>query len=87
MAMRLVLRNITSRLTLLALASSLFVGGCAVQGRVYDPYYHDYHSWPAENTYYLQWEGDTHRNHEDLKHRSKADQKAYWDWRHQNESH
>jgi hypothetical protein len=36
---------------------------------------------PGEQTYYIQWEHQTHRQHEDWNHRNKADQKAYWKWR------
>jgi hypothetical protein len=50
--------------------------------RVYDPYYHDYHAWDGEVTYYSQWEHDTHRDHMDFNKRSDDDKKAYWDWRH-----
>jgi hypothetical protein len=36
---------------------------------------------PGENTHYMQWESETHRNHLEYDRRSKADQNAYWDWR------
>jgi hypothetical protein len=64
----------------------LFATGCAEHRRVYyDPYYHDQHPWAQENSYYIQWETDTHRHHEDFNKRSKDDQKAYWDWRHKSD--
>lgn len=56
--------------------------GCVVHARYYDPYYHDYHDWNGEAGYYSRWETETHREHMDFKKRNKADQKAYWDWRH-----
>jgi hypothetical protein len=67
--------------------SPLFMGGCAVHARVYDPYYHDYHTWNGETVYYNQWERDNHRDHEDFNKRSDADKKAYWDWRHNQGQH
>jgi hypothetical protein len=66
-----------------AMLGPLLCAGCTAHVRVYDPYYHDYHTWPAENGYYVQWEHDTHRDHMDFDRRSEADKKAYWDWRHQ----
>lgn len=63
-----------------ALALSLLTG--CTQTRVYDPEHHDYHSRSGEAPYYAQWEHDTHRDHVDFDHRSDADKKEYWDWRH-----
>jgi len=77
-----ILRKYASLLLAAAVISPLFCTGCAAHERVYDPYYHDYHTWPAENGYYVQWETDTHRHHEDFDKRSKDEQKEYWDWRH-----
>ena len=65
-----------------ALVSPIFINGCAVHARVYDPYYNDYHPWGHETVYYNQWEHDTHRDHVDFAKRNDADKKAYWDWRH-----
>jgi hypothetical protein len=66
-----------------ALGSSMFTVGCAVHARVYDGYYGDYHSWnDHEVVYYNRWEHDTRRDHVDFDKRSQADQKAYWQWRH-----
>ncbi|HEY6490375.1 MAG: hypothetical protein WCC26_15200 [Terracidiphilus sp.] len=78
------LKNQIGTLLLAAAASSaLFLGGCAVHARVYDPYYHDYHHWNSgEVVYYNQWEHDTHRDHTDFNKRNDADKKSYWDWRH-----
>ena len=64
------------------LAAPVLSTGCTAHVRVYDPYYHDYHAWAGETTYYAQWEHDTHRDHMDFNKRSDADKKAYWDWRH-----
>ncbi|MGB9031623.1 MAG: hypothetical protein WCC27_15990 [Acidobacteriaceae bacterium] len=76
----------TRKLTLLLLAAALLAPllttGCAARVRVYDPYYHDYHAWAAEEPYYTQWERDTHREHRDFNRRDDADKKEYWDWRH-----
>jgi hypothetical protein len=65
----------------------MFLSGCAVHARVYDPYYRDYHPWGGEAVYYNEWEHDTHRNHEDFNKRSKDEPKQYFDWRHSQESH
>jgi len=62
---------------------SMMMTGCPEGDvRVYDSYHHDYHDWGHERVYYDRWERDTHRNHEDFRHRSEADRKDYWDWRH-----
>jgi hypothetical protein len=80
--MRLLLRSFTSFLLAAVTAIPMFCTGCAARVNVYDPYYHDYHAWPAEQGYYVQWEHDTHRDHVDFAKRSDAEKKAYWDWRH-----
>ncbi len=60
-----------------ALTIPLLTTGCAVHAGVY--------AWaPTEQPYYVQWENQTHRQHMDWNQRSKADQKAYWKWRHHN---
>lgn len=42
------------------------------------------YAWgPGEQTYYVQWENETHRDHVDWERRNKHDQKEYWKWRHQ----
>lgn len=79
------MRSFPGSCATIALAAALLapaITGCAVHTRVYDPYYHDYHGWNTESGYYVQWENDTHRHHEDFKKRDKDDQKQYWDWRH-----
>lgn len=62
------------------------IEGCAARvetGRVYDPYYHDYHTWDNnEVVYYNRWETDTHRQHQDFNKRSKNEQQEYFTWRH-----
>ncbi len=80
--MRSVIRTFTRFFTAAIFAASLLSVGCAVHARVYDPYHRDYHVWAGESGYYVQWEGDTHRRHEDFNRRSDADKKEYWDWRH-----
>jgi hypothetical protein len=77
-----IFRKFTVGLFAAALVVPLLGTGCAARVRVYDPYYHDYHAWAGESGYYVQWEHDTHRNHEDFDRRSDSDKKAYWDWRH-----
>jgi hypothetical protein len=56
--------------------------GCAVH-RVYDPDHNDYHHWNNhETTFYVQWEGETHRDHREFAQRNPDEQKEYWNWRH-----
>jgi hypothetical protein len=51
--------------------------------RVYDPTYGDYHRWNgSENRLYLQWEGETRRNHTEFGLRPPQEQRAYFGWRH-----
>jgi hypothetical protein len=76
------LRKVISCLFAAALATTVLTTGCTVHARYYDPYYHDYHPVDGEVTFYSQWETETHREHKDLKQRSKDEQKEYWDWRH-----
>jgi hypothetical protein len=78
----LFLRCFTFLLFTILLSVPFLCGGCAVHARVYDPYYHDYHGWAAEEPYYSRWETETHREHRDFNKRSKDEQKEYWDWRH-----
>ncbi len=80
--MRWLNRNIASIVLAAVLVSPLAVTGCAAHVRVYDPYYHDYHNWDHETVYYNQWEVETHHPHEDFNKRTPAEQKQYWDWRH-----
>ena len=80
------LRKINSCVLAIGMAVPLFVTGCAAH-TYYDPYYHDYHPVDGEVLYYGQWESETHRDHKDLQHRSKAEQKQYWDWRHKQQDH
>ena len=70
-----------------AMSTLILPVGCTVHAGYYDPYYHDYHPVNGEVVYYEQWETETHRDHVDLKHRNKADQKEYWDWRHKHDDH
>ena len=79
--MRFLKQHLISIAMITALAVPAAITGCAA--RVYDPYYHDYHTWnDGEVVYYHQWEHDTHRRDEDFRKRSKDEQKEYFDWRH-----
>ena len=64
-----------------------FTTGCTVHAGYYDPYYHDRHPYDGEVVFYQQWETETHRDHVDLNHRNKNEQKEYWDWRHKHDDH
>ncbi len=80
--MRKLYKGLPTLVLTAAISAPLFIAGCAVHARVYDPYYNDYHVWDNETVYYSQWEHDTHRDHKDFKERSKDEQKQYWQWRH-----
>ncbi len=69
-----------------AMATAVVATGCTAHAGYYDPYYHDYHPVGGETVYYGQWETETHRDHRDLKHRDKSEQKEYWDWRHKHDN-
>ena len=54
-------------------AMPLFVTGCG-PNRAY--------VWgPGEETYYVQWEHQTHRHHEAWEQRSDREHNQYWKWR------
>ncbi len=79
--MRFFSKSFSSIALAAALFSPLLIAGCAA--RVYDGDHADYHRWNhGEDVYYTRWEGETHRNHVDFKSRPAADQKEYWNWRH-----
>lgn len=66
-----------------------FLGSCAEHNtyRVYDAYYHDHHNWDdREQSYYVQWENESHRDDRDFKSRSSEEQNEYWKWRHSHDS-
>ena len=43
------------------LLTSLLLGGCVHEYRVYDPYRGDYHRWDrGEDEYYRRWARETH---------------------------
>jgi hypothetical protein len=74
---------------------SLLLGGCmtvvtsscaAKVGfgyRPYDSYHSDYHQWnDDEARYYSRWVIETNRPHREFRKLQRADQRAYWHWRH-----
>ena len=83
----MLLKNLSSCLLAAAMATGVFITGCTVHAAYYDPYYHDRHPVDGEVVFYGQWESETHREHKDLKHRNKDEQKEYWDWRHRQDHH
>jgi hypothetical protein len=88
--MSLITRNFRQMMLSGVLLLPVTIAGCAVHAgvgyRVYDPYYSDYHVWgPGEQVYYNQWAGESHHDpHRDFRKLNKDDQKAYFNWRHQN---
>jgi hypothetical protein len=78
---RFLSKHLSSAVLAAALISPVLLAGCAA--RVYDADHGDYHHWNhGEDVYYTRWEGETHRDHVDFKARPAADQKEYWNWRH-----
>jgi hypothetical protein len=82
------LRNQLVRRFMIAglLAAPVTFGACSgsrIDGRVYDPYYGDYHRWNrSELGLYGRWEAQTGRPHVDFGRRPAAEQRAYFGWRH-----
>ena len=63
------------------MAAPLLMTGCAVHGRVYDSYDHQYRQWAPESGFYIQWENENHYRHERYERRRQNEQQAYWEWR------
>jgi hypothetical protein len=84
---RMMTRTIHSYLLSAALAAAVFTTGCTVHAGYYDPYYHDHHPVGGEVVFYQQWETETHRDHADLNHRNREEQREYWNWRHHHDDH
>jgi len=81
-------RKMQAAAAAVVLGAMMLATGCTVQahaGYYYDPYGHRYYAPAEQDTYVLQWENETHRNHEDFNHRSKAERNEYWKWRHQHD--
>ena len=74
------------RLNTARFALSMIVGlaACASGGgRYYDADHRDYHRWnDTEVTFYVQWEGETRRPHQEFERRNADEQREYWNWRH-----
>lgn len=65
------------------LASCATFAGCAARVRYYDAGHSDYHRFGAsEQPYYHRWAVENHHDRDDFKHLRPEDQRAYWDWRH-----
>jgi len=64
-----------------ALAAPGVVAGC-VTHRMSDPAPSGYHVWNSQEVGpYGQWEGETHRQHQEFNKRPANEQKEYWTWR------
>jgi hypothetical protein len=80
-------RNLSGFVLSAAFASAILISGCSARVstgyRVHDGYYSDDHVWDNnEVVFYGRWENETHRRHEDFRHRDEKEQKEYWTWRH-----
>ena len=79
-------RTITA-VTLAAILGSVTLG-CAVEGRYYDPAYHDYHRWNSEEIGYFHRYWDERREqYREYRSLSEEQQRDYWNWRHGYKSH
>ena len=65
------------------LAAPLLSAACAARVRVYDQYHTDYHRWNrGEDRYYRRYLGERHQNYRDYRRLNEAQQRDYWNWRH-----
>lgn len=65
------------------LASTVAVAACAPHRNVYDSTYNDNHRWDRhEEAAYRRWEADRQLRDIEYQQRALAEQKAYWEWRH-----
>ncbi|MGC1634973.1 MAG: hypothetical protein WA744_05925 [Candidatus Acidiferrales bacterium] len=74
----------------IAIASPVFVAGCAEHAtvRVYDPYYADYHVWDDhEVVYYRRWIVETGRPYREFGALPPQERREYWTWRHHHPDH
>jgi hypothetical protein len=77
-------QHVTRLLTIATLMAAPLTFAACASHQTYDPYHHDYHRWnSAEDGYYRRWEGETGRSHMDFESRPVAEQRTYFDWRHQ----
>ena len=54
------------------------------QHRYYDRQHKDYHNWnEGEDRSYRIYLGEQHREYRDFSRNSRAQQQAYWNWRHE----
>ena len=87
--MRLLLRYLSPALLAAVSVSPVVITGCAEHAsyyRVHDPYYDDDHLWrDNEVVFYTRWEGETHREHRDIRRRSEEERREYFKWRHDHE--
>ena len=66
-----------------AMLAPVLTVGCAARATYYDSYRADYHSWgDGEIRAYRVWLGERHYEYRDFNRLSRADQRAYWRWRH-----
>lgn len=79
---------LSSLLLGVVMSAPFLTTACAVHSRVYDPYHNDYHQWNHdEDVQYHQWIVINHKPDHPYKKLDKDDQKAYWDWRHNQGDH
>jgi hypothetical protein len=84
---RFLTRHLSSALLAAILLSPAIIAGCSARVstgyRVHDGYYNDDHLWnDDEQVFYNRWEGETHRDHRDIRRRPDDEQKEYFKWHH-----
>jgi hypothetical protein len=56
--------------------------------RYYDSVHHDYHPWTDdENARYREFVNEHHWKYRDFSRLNKKDQREYWQWRHDHDTH
>lgn len=80
------LKNMLSMVLAAAISCPVLLTGCAIHGRVYDSYTHQYRRWAPESGYYIRWENENNLKHERYRRRDQRQQEEYWRWRDRNRS-
>jgi hypothetical protein len=92
--MRFIHRTISSLILSAALVAPTVAFAAArpqeasVQVRVYDRDHKDYHNWDdREDHAYRAYLIENHRSYREYGRQNRAQQRAYWNWRHEHPDH
>lgn len=70
------------------LATKVSAAPQLISVRVYDRDHHDYHNWDdGERRYYETYRHDHRGYNVEFRRSSRAQQRAYWNWRHEHHEH